>query len=190
MPSKCKRDALDPPIGPCRHVHETMAPMRAKVLVVLCVFVFVVAGTAVVRTMLTTGQRAAPSGTLTVSAGSLANGQVTSTVAPIEALGETRWPVLVAAQPNGTFNAFLGRSPHLGCRINWVGDRTVAHFASDVPQVAFEDPCGGAVFALDGTCLGGPCNRGLDRFEIRMIGERATVDLRQLTPGEPRSTTP
>ena len=166
--------------------------MRARLLVLLPLVALTTAAVAFGATMLSTGERAAGprrSGVLTVKLGHLTVGQVTTRIEPVDALGATQWPILITAESKSTFLAFLGRSPRLGCRVNWIDDPHVAHFATS-PQVAFEDPCGGAQFAVDGTCLGGPCNRGLDRFRIDVTDGTARIDLRTLIPGPPLNAAP
>ncbi len=94
-------------------------------------------------------------------------------------------PVLVAETYRHTYLALIGVSTHLGCRVEWVhasGYRRFEHF----PQVAFEDPCGGSLFALDGSCIGGPCPRGLDRIGSSLVDAHLQIDLRDRVPGAPR----
>jgi Rieske Fe-S protein len=52
--------------------------------------------------------------------------------------------------------------------------------------IAFQDPCGGSVFAIDGDCIGGPCPRGLDRYPVEVHGDTAEIDVTQLVKGPPR----
>ena len=49
--------------------------------------------------------------------------------------------------------AFLGRSPHGGCLLTYVADKSV-----------FEDPCYGSRFDLTGAYQVGPAQRGLDQL--------------------------
>jgi Rieske Fe-S protein len=73
-------------------------------------------------------------------------------------------------------HALWARSTHLGCRT--------------VPRAGgFEDPCGGAMFALDGRCVSGPCARDLDEFPIVQDSGATYVDLRHLQRGAPSHVT-
>ena len=103
------------------------------------------------------------------------------------AIGELhKAPVFLARQPDGRFAAFLGRSTHLGCRIVLVGtSRPIANH-----RPTFSDPCGGSVWAIDGTCLSGPCPRSLDRFPLNIVAGHAHLDLSTILPGDPRPTRP
>jgi Rieske Fe-S protein len=55
-------------------------------------------------------------------------------------------------------------------------------------DIAFEDPCGGSTFALDGRCIGGPCPRDLDRYAVKLVDHTATFDLHKLQRGPLRGT--
>ena len=67
-------------------------------------------------------------------------------------------------------HALWARSTHLGCR-------TVPHAGG------FEDPCGGAMFTLDGRCVSGPCPRNLDEFPIVEDASSTYVDLTHVERG-------
>ncbi len=54
--------------------------------------------------------------------------------------------------------ALLQACPHLGCALDW--DETLGRFVC---------PCHGSQFARDGSCLGGPATRGMDRFVVRAL---------------------
>jgi Rieske Fe-S protein len=55
-----------------------------------------------------------------------------------------------------------------------------------VPRAGgFEDPCGGATFALDGRCVSGPCPRNLDEFPIVEDSGATYVDLTHVVRGAP-----
>ncbi|UCH60812.1 MAG: Rieske (2Fe-2S) protein [Anaerolineales bacterium] len=53
--------------------------------------------------------------------------------------------------------AFLARSPHGGCLLNYVAERS-----------AFEDPCYGSRFDLDGAYQAGPSPRDLDQLPVEL----------------------
>jgi Rieske Fe-S protein len=67
----------------------------------------------------------------------------------------------------------------------WVGNPKYQRFTSS-PEVAFEDPCGGSVFALDGSWVGGPAPRALDHYPVRVVGDTAQVRVSQLIMGHTR----
>ena len=96
-------------------------------------------------------------------------------------------PVFVARQNDGRVLAFLGRSTHLGCKLLLAEPATIRRFTF-VPNVVFVDPCGGSLWALNGTCLGGPCPRSLDQFHVEMVGDSAHIDLSQIIRGKGRAS--
>lgn len=49
----------------------------------------------------------------------------------------------------------------------------------------FTDPCSGSKFALDGTLLEGPAERGLDRYEVRVQNGRIQINFDNLILGQP-----
>jgi Rieske [2Fe-2S] domain len=65
--------------------------------------------------------------------------------------------------------ALLGISTHLGCRLLFRGDQRFGEGFTGLDQFVFEDPCGGSTFTLDGRCVGGPCPRDLDRYEVKLV---------------------
>ena len=139
-------------------------------------------------TMLRSGMDSAGadrSGVVKVDVSGLHVGAVATATRPIDALGGAMWPVLVVAESRSEYSAFLGRSPHLGCRVSWVDDPHYTRFSTG-RAVAFEDPCGGAEFTLAGVCIGGPCSRGLDHFPIAVSNGEARIDLNALADGPPR----
>jgi hypothetical protein len=102
----------------------------------------------------------------------------------IDALGGARWPVFVVDEGTGGFKAFVGRAQGVRCPLSWTREPYYTRMVF-FRAVAFEDPCGGALFAIDGTCLDGPCTHSLDSLQV--IGHRATVsvDVSVLIPGRP-----
>ena len=163
--------------------------MRTRFLIVVPLIALATAGIAFGVTMLQSGEHfAGPdrSGILTVGVDRLSVGTVETTIRPVAALHGATWPVLVVAESTSRYTAFLGRSPHLGCRVKWVKDPTYTRFSTNA-EVAFEDPCGGAEFTIDGTCIAGPCNRGLDRFPIAVSHGDAHINLNVLNTGPTRA---
>lgn len=49
----------------------------------------------------------------------------------------------------------------------------------------FIDPCSGSKFALDGTLLEGPAERGLDQYEVRVQNGRIQINFENLILGQP-----
>ena len=84
--------------------------------------------------------------------------------------------------------ALLGVSTHLGCRVLWPDDPRFGAGAALTDKVEYVDPCGGSVWAKDGTCIGGPCPRGLDRYPVTVKRGTAEFDLTQLQTGPARGT--
>jgi len=94
-------------------------------------------------------------------------------------------PIFVVHLRGDGIAAYLGRSTHLGCRLEWVGDPHYQRF-TNAQDVAFEDPCGGSVFALDGSWVGGPAPRALDRYGVRVVGDTAEIRVNRLIMGQTR----
>jgi len=88
--------------------------------------------------------------------------------------------------------ALLGRSTHLGCRVEDIArPRGEGSFAFvKHAEARFADPCGGSAWDLNGTCLEGPCPRGLDRLSTSVDQRgRIVIDRESLQRGPPRTTT-
>ena len=66
----------------------------------------------------------------------------------------TAW---VVKKPNNDVVAFSPQCTHLACAYHW-----------DDPSHTFMCPCHNSVFSIDGTVLGGPAPRPLDRFMTRI----------------------
>jgi Rieske Fe-S protein len=120
----------------------------------------------------------------TVDVRGIASGGVLTTRYTVASGGLHHAPVFLARQTDGKFVAFLGRSTHLGCRVVLASDARYAF--THASNVAFEDPCGGSVWALDGQCVGGPCPRGLSTFPLKVTASVAKIDLTRTVPGAPR----
>ena len=54
----------------------------------------------------------------------------------------------------------------------------------------FQEPCGGAFFALDGSYLGGPSPRAMDRYPVRIEEDEVWVEITRQILGEPLPTAP
>jgi Rieske Fe-S protein len=125
-------------------------------------------------------------GTVSVGIGHLRPGDVLTTTDTYQALHNRRSaPVFVVETSSHTFLALIGTSTHLGCRVEWVNAPGYRRFEQN-PKVVFEDPCGGSLFALDGTCLGGPCPRDLDRLSSIVVDQNLKINLSDRILGPPR----
>jgi Rieske Fe-S protein len=121
-------------------------------------------------------------GVFTVDVSGLRSGQVL-TIKPF--LPRKVTPIFVVHLRGDGIAAYLGRSTHLGCRLMWVGDPKYHRFTNS-PDVAFEDPCGGSVFALDGIWVGGPAPRALDHYPVRVVDDIAEIRVNRLIMGQTR----
>ncbi|HEV8628075.1 MAG TPA: Rieske 2Fe-2S domain-containing protein [Acidimicrobiia bacterium] len=82
---------------------------------------------------------------------------------------------LVRDQTGGVL-ALLARDTQSRCRlINVRGKPGVIEGVSDAAW--FADPCHGASYDQTGTCLAGPCPRGLDRFSVGITAGKVVVDV-------------
>ena len=155
--------------------------MRTRVLVATVGLAVLVVATAAVVALSQGNRDRASSGWVAVDVSRLAPGGVETTHYSVL----DRAPVFVVDVRGAGVLALVGRSPHLGCRVEWVAAPGYTRFEKHA-AVAFEDPCGGSVFGLDGACLGGPCPRGLDRLATRRTGERLQVNLDDIITGPRR----
>jgi nitrite reductase/ring-hydroxylating ferredoxin subunit len=133
------------------------------------------------------GPRFTRSGVVTVSLAELHPGHARAVTVALPDKKHTKARVFVVRRGHNQVAAFLGVSTHLGCRLLLPGDRGYGKGFTVTRRLAFEDPCGGSVFALNGDCVGGPCPRGLDRYSIDVRDDTASVDLNHLIKGPPRS---
>jgi menaquinol-cytochrome c reductase iron-sulfur subunit len=75
--------------------------------------------------------------------------------------------VWVSVEDDGQFTVLNGRCTHLGCAYSW---RTDGRYAGK-----FFCPCHEGLYDKDGTVLGGPPPRALDRLETRVDGDELMV---------------
>lgn len=73
----------------------------------------------------------------------------------------TAW---VYKRPDNSVVAFGPQCTHLGCAYHW-----------DEGKHEFLCPCHNSLFALDGKVIGGPAPRPLDRYDIRIQGDKLLV---------------
>jgi len=79
----------------------------------------------------------------------------------------TAW---VVKMPDNQVVAYSPQCPHLGCAYHW-----------NAKNGEFLCPCHTSTFSIDGTVLSGPAPRPLDRFEVKIDGEKLMVgDIQQV----------
>lgn len=101
------------------------------------------------------------------------------TLAPVDAerrMSRTdRSLVFVVHQPGDRLLALWARDPHKGCAVSAIPlmDRPIEMPLE--PGAVFVNPCHGEQYALDGSWLRGPAERGLDRFGITTLPDGDVV---------------
>lgn len=158
--------------------------MRGRLLIVLSVAVVLVVGAATFLAFW--GDGPTGSGVVTVTLEGLRPGQARAVTVALPDKKHTKARIFVVRRPHHQIAAFLGVSTHLGCRLLLPGDARYGEGFTVSRRYAFEDPCGGSVFALNGDCVGGPCPRGLDRYPLDVRDGTAEVDLNHLIKGPSR----
>lgn len=73
----------------------------------------------------------------------------------------TAW---IFKRPDNSVVAYGPQCTHLGCAYHW-----------DDAKHEFLCPCHNSLFALDGKVIGGPAPRPLDRYDIRVEGDKLFV---------------
>ena len=162
--------------------------MRRRLLVIVPSVVVVTLVLAFGVTLLQTGTKAAGSnraGFLTVNIAGMRTADIHTIVEPITALQGAPWPLSVVAEPDHHIKVLLARGPRIQCRIENVPPQD--QLSLQGLKLVFEDPCGAALYTLGGTCMAGPCPRGMDQFPVVVTNGRARIDLNTLEPGPPRS---
>lgn len=79
------------------------------------------------------------------------------------------------ANADGNFFALSQKCPHLGCRVPFCDS-----------SGRFECPCHGSVFDIGGEYIKGPSPRGMDRYEVAVVGGELVADTTKLLPGPDR----
>ena len=161
-----------------------LKPVRPHVLLVVVLSAVIISIVAI-GAVAAVRDRDTPSsqrGVLSVDVSELRSGHVL-TIKPF--LPRRSTPIFVVHLRGDGIAAYLGRSTHLGCRLMWVGDPKCQRFTNS-PAVAFEDPCGGSVFALDGSWVGGPAPRALDHYPVHVVDDTAEVRVTHLIMGHTR----
>jgi cytochrome b6-f complex iron-sulfur subunit len=73
--------------------------------------------------------------------------------------------------------ALSQKCPHLGCRVPFCDS-----------SGRFECPCHGSIYDLAGEYITGPAPRGMDRYDVKLVGDHVVVDTGVLKSGPPRGT--
>lgn len=73
--------------------------------------------------------------------------------------------------------ALSQKCPHLGCRVPFCES-----------SGRFECPCHGSIYDLAGEYITGPAPRGMDRYDVKLVGDHVVVDTGVLKSGPPRGT--
>ena len=71
--------------------------------------------------------------------------------------------------------ALSQKCPHLGCHVPYCES-----------SGRFECPCHGSIYDLAGEYITGPSPRGMDRYEVKLDGDKVVVNTNILQDGPPR----
>jgi len=82
----------------------------------------------------------------------------------------TEHRIFLVKLESGEILALSRNSPHLGCTVPWNPS-----FELMGAQGWFRNPCHNDTYDLTGHCFYGPCPRGLDRYETRVVGDDVDV---------------
>jgi cytochrome b6-f complex iron-sulfur subunit len=78
------------------------------------------------------------------------------------------------ASSDGALVALYQKCPHLGCRVPFCES-----------SGRFECPCHGSIYNIRGEYIEGPAPRGMDRFPLKIDGDRVLVDTASVVEGLP-----
>jgi cytochrome b6-f complex iron-sulfur subunit len=78
------------------------------------------------------------------------------------------------ASQDGALVALYQKCPHLGCRVPFCES-----------SGRFECPCHGSIYNIRGEYIQGPAPRGMDRFPLKIDGDRVLVDTASVVEGPP-----
>lgn len=91
---------------------------------------------------------------------------------------------VVLVRGGDAVRAFLAVDPRIGCGLLIPGDPDYGRLFIDIPsRPALYDNCTGSAYGIDGVCNGGPCRRNLDEIPVRVDGDWARLDVRDLRTG-------
>jgi menaquinol-cytochrome c reductase iron-sulfur subunit len=82
----------------------------------------------------------------------------------------TTWVVRL---PNNEVVAYAPQCTHLACAYHW-----------DQAKTEFICPCHNSLFAMDGKVLGGPAPRPLDRYQVKIDGNKLLIGPLQNSSGQ------
>jgi cytochrome b6-f complex iron-sulfur subunit len=82
---------------------------------------------------------------------------------------------LFVANTGTEIYALSQKCPHLGCRVPFCDS-----------SGRFECPCHGSKYDLGGEWIEGPAPRGMDRFDLRLVGGTLVADTSKVIDGPPR----
>jgi len=82
---------------------------------------------------------------------------------------------LFVAHTGSEIYALSQKCPHLGCRVPFCDS-----------SGRFECPCHGSKYDLGGEWIEGPAPRGMDRFELKVVGGNLLADTSKLITGPTR----
>src|SRR5262245_26794758 len=128
---------------------------QLRLLAVLAGFVVLIVAVAFVAAFRNTSMNDKPNSFVRIDAHALEEGRYAYVRSTADVLvgGERQHEVdLIVVRTGGEVHALWARSPHLGCRVEPIRKLQT----KSAPGVAFGDPCGGSLFAIDGRCLDGP----------------------------------
>jgi nitrite reductase/ring-hydroxylating ferredoxin subunit len=101
---------------------------------------------------------------------------------PVRIVEAQAWLVKLES---GEILALWQRDPHLGCSVPF---RPEFEFMGGTGW--FRNPCHGETYDLTGVCYAGPCPRGLDRFQTRIVNGEVEIHAGEdaAIPGPPLET--
>ena len=82
---------------------------------------------------------------------------------------------LFVAHTGTVIYALSQKCPHLGCRVPFCDS-----------SGWFECPCHGSKYDLGGEWIEGPAPRGMDRFDLKLVGGTLVADTSKVITGPPR----
>lgn len=91
-------------------------------------------------------------------------------LAPNEPMHNTEGRFWLVKLNGGTILALSHKDPRLGCTVPWRPDFTFMGMKG-----WFRNPCHSQTYDLTGACYDGPCIRGLDRYETRIVDGKIQV---------------
>jgi cytochrome b6-f complex iron-sulfur subunit len=81
---------------------------------------------------------------------------------------------LFVVNTGDTLYALSQKCPHLGCRVPYCDS-----------SGRFECPCHGSTYDLGGEWIVGPAPRGMDRYDLKLVGAQLVADTSKVITGPP-----